>query len=233
MPYSMIGMGFINFERIEVSLLMVKTKRNTRNLILNLLKKEVSMTVNDLTDRLNITHMAVRKHLSSLEEEESIKSVSVKQPMGRPLQFYSLTKQGELLFPKNYEGLSIEFLKDIKELHGEESIQLLFSKREKRLTEEYRLKTQQKSMADKIHEISRIQNEKGYMASVTKINDHSYELVEYNCPIFAVANEFKVACHCETEMFKNILETDQVRRVCCKTEGDDHCKFLFHDKKED
>ncbi|NKE06670.1 transcriptional regulator [Bacillus selenatarsenatis] len=226
-------MVFINFDRIEVCLIVVKTKKNTRNLILNLLKKEVTLTVNDLTDRLNITHMAVRKHLISLEEEGVIKSVSVKQPMGRPLQKYSLTQQGELLFPKNYEGLSVEFLKDIKDMHGEESIQLLFSKREQRLTEEYKPKTQQKSMAEKIHEIARIQNEKGYMASVTKIADDSYELVEYNCPIFAVANEFKVACRCETEMFKNILETDQVRRVCCKTDGDDHCKFIFQDKKED
>ncbi|MFD1739028.1 helix-turn-helix transcriptional regulator [Bacillus salitolerans] len=201
---------------------------NTRDLILDLLKKEVSLAVNDLTNRLNITHMAVRKHLSILEKDELIQSKEMKQSMGRPLQVYSLTQKGERHFPQNYEGISVEFLKDIEEIHGDDSIQLLFNKREDRLTEEYKSRLRQKTTVEKIKEIANIQNEKGYMASVTQMDDHTFELVEYNCPIYSIAKEYKVACQCETNMFKRVLETDTVQRVSCKTEGDNHCTFLFH-----
>ncbi|RTQ94495.1 helix-turn-helix transcriptional regulator [Lysinibacillus telephonicus] len=204
---------------------MIKAKINTRDRILELLKKEVSLSVNELTELLNITHMAVRKHLIVLENEGLVKSTETKQSMGRPLQVYSLTDKGDQIFPKNYEGITLEFLRDIEELHGEKSIQLLFERRENRLTQEYKNRMNNKSITEKIDELVNIQNEKGYMANVTQLDNQTFELIEYNCPIYSVAQEFKMACRCETEMFKNVLDTDQVRRVCCKTDGDDHCKF--------
>lgn len=206
---------------------MEKAKKTTKDKILDLLKKETTLTVNDLTNHLNITHMAVRKHLHILEKDALIQSNEIKQQMGRPLQVYSLTEKGERLFPKNYERLTVGFLHDIKELYGEESIQCLFEKREKRLTEEYSSRMGQKSNSEKVDEIAKIQNEKGYMANISQIDEHTYELVEYNCPILAVAEEFKIACRCETQMLKNVLKTDEVNRISCKTDGDDHCKFLI------
>lgn len=207
---------------------MNDTKKSTRDKILDLLKKEVAISVNDITEQLNITHMAVRKHLTILEKDNLILSNEIKQPIGRPLQVYSLTEKGERLFPKNYEGISVDFLHDIKDLHGTESIYYLFKKREERLTKEYSTRIDQKSTNEKkLNELVKIQNEKGYMADISKIGENTYELVEYNCPILEVAKEFKQACNCETQLFKNVLETDKVNRVSCKTDGDNHCKFLF------
>lgn len=202
-------------------------KITTKDRILDLLKRQGSVTVNELTDHLSISHMAVRKHLDSLQKDNIISSKEIKQPIGRPLQMYLLTETGDNLFPKNYEGLTLEFLDDMKELYGEDSIQKLFQKREERLTSEYKKRLAQKTNKEKIQEIANIQNEKGYMADVTEINPNTFELIEYNCPIMAVANEFKTACQCETNLFKNILETKDVRRVSCKTDGNDHCKFLI------
>ena len=96
---------------------------STKDKILELLKKNSSLSVNELTEILNITHMAVRKHLSTLEKDGLIASQEIKQPMGRPLQTYFLTEKAEKLFPKNYEGITMEFLQDLKEMHGEDSIQ--------------------------------------------------------------------------------------------------------------
>ncbi|RTR36300.1 transcriptional regulator [Robertmurraya yapensis] len=202
-------------------------KITTKERILDLLKRQGSVTVNELTDHLSISHMAVRKHLDSLQKDNIISSKEIKQPIGRPLQMYLLTDTGDNLFPKNYEGLTLEFLEDMKELYGEDSIQKLFQKREERLTTEYTKRLAKKTNKEKIHEIANIQNEKGYMADVTEIDAQTFELIEYNCPIMAVANEFKTACQCETNLFKNVLGTKDVRRVSCKTDGNDHCKFLI------
>ncbi|QGQ46179.1 transcriptional regulator [Metabacillus sediminilitoris] len=209
-------------------LIIENVKKSTKDKILELLKKDVSLSVNDLTERLYITHMAVRKHLNILEKDHLIKSIEVKQQMGRPLQLYSLTDKGERLFPKNYEGLTVDFLHDIKEIHGENSIKQLFKKREQRLINEYSPRiVHEHTPSEKIKEIVNIQNEKGYMANVTKIDENTFELIEYNCPILAVAKEFKIACQCETEMLKDVLQTKQVNRICCKTDGDDHCRFFI------
>ncbi|GEN86917.1 metalloregulator ArsR/SmtB family transcription factor [Oceanobacillus sp. FSL W8-0428] len=202
------------------------TQKTTKDKILDYLKKEKSLAVSDLTKLLDMTHMAIRKHLNILERDGLIKSKEVKQPIGRPSQMYSLTERGEGLFPKNYEGISVEFLYDIKDIYGEEAIRNLFNRREQRLTNEYIKRTHQKSNHDKINELSKIQTEKGYMTNLSQIGQNKYELIEYNCPIFAVANDFKTACTCETQMFKNVLGTDNVKRVCCKSDGDNYCKFL-------
>ena len=79
---------------------MEETNISTKDKILDLLKKDVSLSVNELVDCLHITHMAVRKHLNSLEKDGLIESHEMKKPMGRPLQLYSLSKKGEVLFFK-------------------------------------------------------------------------------------------------------------------------------------
>ncbi|SDZ35946.1 Predicted transcriptional regulator, ArsR family [Evansella caseinilytica] len=205
-----------------------KTTATTKDRILELLKIEVKMTVKELTGRLNITHMAVRKHLSILEKDALVYAKEIKQPMGRPLQIYSLTEKGERLFPKNYEGITVEFLHDINDLHGEESVHALFKKREQRLTKEYSTRTSaKKSAAGKITEIVTIQNEKGYMATARQIADDTFELVEHNCPILAIAKDFQIACNCETQLLKNVLKAEHISRTSCKSDGDDHCRFCI------
>ncbi|KIL49512.1 helix-turn-helix transcriptional regulator [Jeotgalibacillus soli] len=207
---------------------MNNLSKSTKEKILDLLKKEEHLTVNDLTNRLEITHMAVRKHLIKLEKDGVIATKAIKQPVGRPLQMYMLSKKAQDYFPKNYEGISVDILHDIKEIHGEESVELLFKKREDRLTQEYRGRLDEKtSPREKLNELAAIQNDKGYMAELTEVDENTFELTEYNCPIFSVAKDFKVACRCETELFKNILGTEQINRTCCQTDGDNYCKFLF------
>ncbi|WP_112182103.1 helix-turn-helix transcriptional regulator [Paraliobacillus zengyii] len=204
---------------------MEKTKTTTKDKILDLLKKKVKLTVGELTQHLNITDMAVRKHLSVMEKDGLIFSEEAKKPIGRPMLLYYLSEKGELLFPKNYEGLSVEFLNDISDLYGNESIEQLFKKREQRLTKEYATRIGNKSASERLNEIVQIQNEKGYMADSSQLDENTYEIIEYNCPIMAVAKEFKTACQCETTMFKNVLKTENVKRTSCKTEGNNHCKF--------
>ncbi|MGM0846620.1 MAG: helix-turn-helix transcriptional regulator [Bacillota bacterium] len=207
---------------------MTITMKTTKDKILDLLKREVALTVNDLIDQLGITHMAIRKHLTVLENDGLIQSTEIRQPKGRPQYSYSLSEKGERLFPKNYEGISVEFLQDIEDSFGKDSVDALFKKREQRLTAEYREQVQQqRGTLDKIREIEKIQNEKGYMAKADQIDENTFELIEYNCPILAIATNFKTACKCETEMFKKVLGTEEVERVLCKTEGNNHCKFVI------
>ncbi|MBB6446399.1 helix-turn-helix transcriptional regulator [Bacillus benzoevorans] len=204
---------------------MDPTKKSTKDKILELLKKDGLLSVNDLTERLNITHMAVRKHLTQLEKDALIQVSELKQPVGRPLRIYSLTEIGERLFSKNYEGITLEFLRYLQELHGPESIDILFNKREERMTTELSTKLNPFSKTEKVKQLTRLQNEKGYMADLIQTAPETFELIEHNCPILAVAQVYTIACTCETNMLKKVLQTDNITRESCKTDGSHHCRF--------
>lgn len=206
---------------------MQSNERTTKDKILNLLKKNVKLTVSELTYHLAITDMAVRKHLSTMAEDGLIQTIESRQATGRPTKYYLLSQKAEKLFPTSYEGMSVEFLTDIHSLYGDASINHLFEKREERLTNEYAHRLSNKSPEEKVKELASIQHEKGYMAEVSQLDNNTFELIEYNCPIMAIANKFHVACQCETSMFTKVLETNNVQRTHCKTEGNDHCKFAI------
>lgn len=93
--------------------------------------------------------MAVRKHIHRLEKDGLIRSEHHKQSIGRPIQRYCLTSKGNRLFPNNYESISVEFLKDIQAIHGDESINQLFKKREERLTNDYKKNVLQEQQTKK------------------------------------------------------------------------------------
>ena len=105
------------------------SRLTTKEKLLNLLKKETEMTVSQLAQALEITEMAVRKHLNILERDSFIHISELKQPLGRPVQVFSLTSQADVLFPKSYDNLTVDFLNDLQALQGNDIIDQLFEKR--------------------------------------------------------------------------------------------------------
>lgn len=201
---------------------------STSQQILDLLKRHHKLSINDLKQHLQITDMAVRKHIIRLEKENLIQSHQVKQPMGRPTTYYSLSETGENLFPKKYSLMTIEFLQDIEEMHGTEAVDKLFEKREERLRKKYQpFIPNTQNLEEKVKKLEQIQNRHGYMAEVRTINSQEFELIEFNCPIYQVAHRYKKACHCELSLFKRVLGVKQIERTSCISEGDHCCKYMI------
>ncbi len=209
------------------------TRATTKDKILDLLKKQTQMTVSQLAQELTITEMAVRKHLNALEKDSLLKISEEKRPVGRPVQFFSLSPEADRLFPKNYDNLTVDFLHDLQEMQGSEIIDQLFENRKKRLAGKYQpLLAKAVANEERINILRAIQEDKGYMADVVQIDQQQFELIEHHCPIFEVARNFKQACRCETNMFKEVLHTENIQRTTCKADGDNHCHFLITFEEE-
>ncbi|MGE7768285.1 helix-turn-helix transcriptional regulator [Peribacillus sp. NPDC096540] len=198
---------------------------STREKLLHFIKREQQVTVGQIAKHLQITEMAVRKHLNILQRDSFIEVNEMKQPMGRPIQVFSLSGKGETLFPKNYETLTIDLINDLLALQGNEIINTLFEMRSDRLTKNYSLLMENIENEEKVEILTELQNQKGYMSESSKIDDHHFEIIEYNCPILEVSKNYKIACRCETEMFKEVLSADTVKRTTCKADGGNHCRF--------
>ncbi|WCN38400.1 helix-turn-helix transcriptional regulator [Aneurinibacillus uraniidurans] len=206
---------------------------STRNQILHMLKIKGSMTVGEMAQELEITEMAVRRHLNTLERDKYIQTRLLRQAMGRPTNVYSLSQEADNMFPKNYQDLTLEILGDIEELQGAEMVEALFRLRQQRQESLYRdVVPEGSDFEKKLEMLARMQNEKGYMVEVKKDEETGrYILVESNCPIFDVAREYTFACNCEKTLFENILET-RVEQEQCMATGGDNCVYVIDHKND-
>jgi len=205
---------------------MATKTTSTRDQILSLLKVKKQMTVSSIARELSITEMAVRRHLNTLERDRIVETTLLRQPMGRPTNVYQLSVDGQELFPRNYRELSIDLLSVIQEEEGLTKVQTLLAKRKEKLRLRFEKRMFLKDFESRVYELEKIQNELGYMVEVTKELDGSFMFKEYNCSIAAVAKEFPVVCELELELFKDLLETNQVKcQMCMATGQEPHCYY--------
>ncbi|RSK28438.1 transcriptional regulator [Bacillus sp. HMF5848] len=206
---------------------------STREEIIYLLKMNNQLTVADIAKEMNITEMAVRRHIQALERDELIEMLVVRQPMGRPAHVFKLSKKGEDLFPRNYKALTLDILADIEQVGGTQLVKEMFSNRKERLKPMYEERLSGKSREEKLKELVAIQNENGYMAECEKIDNDTFIIKEHNCPIMDVAQHHKYACGLEHELFKELLEPEKVKVRSCIATGDGCCKYeISYDKKK-
>ncbi len=198
---------------------------STRERILMLLKTVGRMSASDLSSELDLTEMAIRRHMYVLEREGSVSIVSVRQAMGRPLHAYELTAEADELFPKNYHLLTLDLLDELADdPDTAELIDRMFEGRKKKLIERYAPRMVGKSLEEKVSELASIQNAGGYMVEVEAQSDGGFVLYEYNCPITQVAGKYQQACRCELSLFKALLEVP-VERTECLAKGGGKCSY--------
>ncbi|MFC4323510.1 helix-turn-helix transcriptional regulator [Litchfieldia salsa] len=204
---------------------------STRDEILTMLKVQKGLTVAKMANQLNITEIAVRRHLSTLERDGLVDSTLIRQPMGRPISCYQLTDAGEETFPRNYKRLTLDFLSDISQLGGVDLMNQLFEARQSRLTKKYEKYLVNKSFDEEVIGLAKLQDENGYMVQLEKQDECTYLLKEFNCPISDVAFEYKKACECELSLFKQVLNTADVISKGCMANGDDCCQYEIKRKE--
>jgi predicted ArsR family transcriptional regulator len=200
---------------------------STRKTIVKILKTSGPLGVSEIAKRLEITEMAVRRHLNTLERDGYIDSQVVRQSMGRPMHMYRLTEAADDLFPKNYHTLVLDLLTEIDDQHA---IGALFDKRKDKLLNKYESSMSGKSLEERIGKLAEIQNANGYMADWERTNG-GYVIQEYNCPISQVANRYNEACECEQQLFEQLLQT-KVERTECLAKGGNKCVYRVDTKSE-
>ncbi|KKO55430.1 transcriptional regulator [Paenibacillus sp. DMB20] len=204
--------------------LQPKADLSTRETILHLLKTNDELSAKELTDRLNITSMAVRRHIDTLERDGFIESRIIRQPMGRPTAAYHLTERANVLFPNKYHAVALDLLDELVKESGENMVERLFERRKETLYKKYTGLMEDKDFQDKISELANIQNENGYMVELKKTSDDEYVFIEHNCPISQIANQYKHACQCELRLFESLLDAD-ITRPECLSKGDKKCVY--------
>jgi len=203
----------------------------TRREILSLIKRRGPMTVQELSRSLEITPMGVRQHLAILERDGCVQSNGVRRGQGRPSRVYSITLEGDKVFPRTYEQIATALLDDVKSLDGEAKVDALFEYRRKRQLEQYRARMGGKDLAEKVATLVQIRNEEGYLAEGEQRDKDTFALIEHNCPIRAVAGTYRQACACELALFADALGAE-VSRTDHIVAGAPHCRYTITRQRE-
>ena len=210
---------------------MANQETSTRRSIITILRTEGPLSAGDLAERIGITEMAIRRHIATLERDHLIFPTTIRQPMGRPAKVYQLTEEADDLFPKNYHTLTLDLLEDLIRVDGEEKLREIFSQREERLVQQYMESLAGMAFEEKIAASAEMQNSKGYLAKHVELEDGSFEIIEYNCPIAQVSKVYPHTCSCETNVFKRVLGTE-VDRTQCLAEGGKCCVFKIPGREQ-
>lgn len=196
----------------------------TRREMLISLKKQGTLSVQEMARQVGITEMGIRRHLYALQRDQYVRTTICRPSTGRPSYLYSLTDKASVLFVNSYDSLVTELLDEMTDLAGESSVLQLFERRKEKLRKTYTRAIGNKGLEERVAALTRFQNREGYMAGLTKSGDGRYLLEEANCPVARVASRFPQVCQCELALFEEVLQT-RVERLECMSEGGRKCLY--------
>lgn len=194
--------------------------------ILMFLKMKTEATSLEVAQKLNITKEGARKHLISLANKGLIEPVLKNVGVGRPSTYYVLTPNGLSKFPDTHADVTVQLLRSVKNLLGENALDLLINDREKVAYDRYQIAMENKvTLEQRLEILVKLRNDEGYMAEWNTI-DEVYYLTENHCPICAAARECQGFCRSELKNFQTIIgEKYKVERVEHILSDGNRCKY--------
>ena len=206
----------------------------TRQEILDSIKTYGAMTAEELSQRLNISSVAVRQHLTAMESERTVAVTVERRGLGRPAHRYSLTASGDESFPRSYDLLALQLLDELEEERGNEIVQQLASARHEATRQLLERQVVGRSFETRLVELARFETEQGYMAEAieeTSAADGERIFVKRNCAICAVAKKYpELCCAGMTALYQSVLGAAEVCLEASIPEGATSCTFRVQQK---
>src|SRR6266581_3587459 len=202
----------------------------TKREILLILKREGQTDLQTHADRLNISKMGIHKHVQELEERGLIERIPVRGGTGRPRLALRLAPSATSLFPRAYAGVTCAALAYIEEKLGRKGVEEALRRRQTETVKTYRDQVNAETLPARVHQLSELRDREGYMAEDHRAGPSKFEILEHNCPIIAIAQNYWEACTVERELFRKVLDAnvETTHRVVA---GANVCRFLITPKR--
>ena len=173
--------------------------------ILEILKWGGPASQESLAKELNLSTMAVSKHLTNYLQQGLVSYVEKKQERGRPIKFWSPTREADRFFPDTHNRLAQSLITITKEALGDEALEKLLGVHTAKKVEQYceELKPFE-SVKERVQRLAHIRNQEGYLAEFQE-EDDTLILIENHCPICDVASQCGDLCNSELKVMEQVL----------------------------
>lgn len=177
--------------------------------VLEHLKRSSSSTARELAASLRITDVAVRQHLTVLEESGLVCQRRPQEPegRGRPAVEWALTPVAHELFPDCHADLTVDLIEATRATFGDDGLDRLVAHRAHVQAGAYRtlLAASGNTLADRVAALARRRTAEGYMAEARPVESGGYLLIEHHCPICEAAESCTGLCDAELKVFRESL----------------------------
>ena len=196
--------------------------------ILQIVKRDGSVTAKQLSSELGMTTMGARQHLQGLEDDGVLSIHDVKVKVGRPTRHWSLTQKGHEQFADRHGELTIQFIEAVEHIFGKDGLEKVTSEREKLTLQNYQQHLEQcDSLESKLQTLVTLREQEGYMAELEQ-TEQGFVLIENHCPICKAASRCPSLCQSELNVFQSLLGKQvAIQRTEHIVEGQRRCVYLI------
>ena len=202
----------------------------TRELLLEILKRCGESDVSGLAKKLGISGVAVRQHLGSLRRSGLVVHRQERRPVGRPVRVYRLTDAAERHFPQSSDRVALDLLARVEKMLGVEAIETVLDERVEELTARYAERLEgARSWDEKLELLASIRDSEGYLCSVEPATQADVRggvrLVHHHCPLSEIADQLPQLCSYELELFRRVLGEPDLKRTEHIHSGGHACSY--------
>jgi predicted ArsR family transcriptional regulator len=201
-----------------------KEQGTTRQSILQLLRRHGQMTALELSEALCIGAVGVRQHLAMLERDGLVDITGLRRSVGRPSNLYALTPEAEDHFPKRYDRIALDLISYVAESGGDRAVEALFDRRRESMARELQPRLVGKARSEQVSTLATILIEQGYMCEYEQLEDGSFLLTEYNCPIDCIARHHPQLCAHEIQLYEDLIGAPILRESTI-AQGSHCCRY--------
>lgn len=211
------------------SKLLRKLAKSQKYLILAEIKRSQGLSVSQLCERINLSYMGVKQHCVSLERDGYLDTWRRPKGMGRPEKAYRLTPQAQEFFPSEHTNFTAEVLRSLEEVYGPAAPEKILYQIYQNQTVKLQAKITGNSLEERARSLCALRDQAGYMSEYYFNPDlQRHQIIEYNSPVLAVADQFKILTQLETALIENILGI-RVHRDQERVSGLYKCQFTLMD----
>jgi predicted ArsR family transcriptional regulator len=212
------------FYDVVVAATIEHVLKRTRTAILNCLRSDRRLTVEDLAASVGVSKVCIRRHLSLLGRDQLIAYDVERRDRGRPLHVYYLTSKSESLFPTEYAAFAQGVLKQVGSRFGERAIDAIIAGWTEDAIDEFRSELGNRTGEQRIHGLVSLLNRRGYEAEGKALETGDFVIIQRNCPVLTLAREHQQICDQELRLYKSSLGF-KVKRECRIANGSSCCTY--------
>ncbi len=197
--------------------------QTTRGRIVESLKRHRTRTATQLSQERGVTPNAIRQHLSRLERDGLVAESAQRIGPTKPTLVYSLTEEGERLFPQRYPLLLNVLLDELQREDGPAKLKEVFSNIGRRSAQRHAARFAGKDLPQRIAELAQFLRERGVNVEYEK-TPSGFVFRELNCPFKDSVTTHPEICSMVHSLMEEVLpqKPQQVRSI---SRGDDRCEF--------
>lgn len=193
-----------------------------QRLLRQLLQSRDGLGVEDLCERLRITHNAVRQHLTTLTVRGLVQRLQPVQTGGRPQARYGLTSEGRELFPRNYGAIAAALVAQLQLKIGDDEVGAMLQELGSTVAA-----TQPALPDDSGEGLARALAERldalGYEAIPARHGD-DWQVEAFNCVFHALAKRHPEVCRFDIAYMEGVSRR-RVHHMECIVRGGHVCRF--------